>query len=80
MMTMEERYYRDPMFKAIVDHLESLFLEAKMTPTEVREAAYLAQVHYEIKHPREFLPFTRETLDRIDRENALNQRLKVRTP
>ena len=45
--TVEDRYRRDPMFKTVCDQLEYLIREAKMTPTEVREAAILATIHYE---------------------------------
>ena len=45
--TVEDRYGRDPQFRTVVDMLESLIRDAHMTPTEVREAAILATIHYE---------------------------------
>ncbi len=42
----EDRYQRDVVFRHLVDALEGLIREAKMTPTEIREAAILAAIHY----------------------------------
>jgi hypothetical protein len=46
-MTPDERYQRDPMFRHLVDQLHHQIREARYTPTEIREAAMLAQIHYE---------------------------------
>lgn len=51
MMSPQERYERDPMFKQMVDIMESVIAQAGMTPTEIREAAVLACIHYEMRHP-----------------------------
>jgi hypothetical protein len=51
MMTPEERYRSDSHFHVLVDSLESLIAHAKMSPTEVREAAMLACIHYEMRNP-----------------------------
>lgn len=53
-MTPDERYLKDTLFKTIVDHFYYLFLQAELTPTEVREAAMLAQIKYEMEHVRPF--------------------------
>lgn len=45
--TVEERYARDPHFRGLVDILEHQIRLANYTPTEIREAAMLAQIHYE---------------------------------
>lgn len=45
--TVEERYQRDPMFRSLVDTLYTLIQQARYTPTEIREAAMLAQIQYE---------------------------------
>ena len=47
MMSANERYSNDPQFRALVDNLHNHIREAKFTPTEIREAAILAQIHYE---------------------------------
>ena len=47
MLTVEERYRRDPLFRRIVDKLEALLCDAQMTGTEIREAAMLAAIHNE---------------------------------
>lgn len=44
---VHERYHRDPAFRQLVDVLELQIRQLKLTPTEVREAAVLACVHYE---------------------------------
>jgi len=46
MLTPEERYRRDTEFKALVDLIYSWIVRCRYTPTEVREAAMLAAVHY----------------------------------
>lgn len=43
----EGRYSRDPVFRQLVDTLHHFIREAKYTPTELREAALLACIHYE---------------------------------
>ncbi len=52
MLTPRERYFRDPLFQQVVDTLYRLIENAQMTPTEIREAAMLAQIKYEEIHPR----------------------------
>lgn len=42
-----DRYHTDPHFRRIVDSLYMLFDDAQFTPTEIREAAMLAQIKYE---------------------------------
>ena len=46
-MKMRERYATDPVFHAMVDALHSWIERGDTTPTEVREAAMLAQIMYE---------------------------------
>lgn len=45
------RYHRDAMFRALVDTLELHIEQARYTPTELREAALLAAIHYEMRKP-----------------------------
>lgn len=45
--SIEQRYREDNEFHYLVDMLCSLISRAKYTPTEIREAALLAMIHYE---------------------------------
>ena len=45
--TVEERYRSDPVFHAIVEHLYALLIRADMTPSQVREALFLATMKVE---------------------------------
>lgn len=47
MMTPDERYHRDALFRTMVDQLEFYVREAVFSGTEIREAAMLALIHYE---------------------------------
>jgi len=51
MQTIEFRYLHDPMVKALVDSLEHSIHELQFTPSEIRECAMLAAVHYEQRRP-----------------------------
>ncbi len=57
-MTIDERFRNDPEFCALVKNFEALISSAKFTPSEIREAALLAQIRYEMYNPRpvEFSP------------------------
>ena len=48
MKSPQERYHSDPIFRAIVDQLTALIRTAEITPSEVREAAVLACINYEM--------------------------------
>ncbi len=52
MMKMHERYMNDPKFHALVDMMLSVIMNGEFTPTEIREAAMLAQIRYEEIKPR----------------------------
>lgn len=57
-MTPEEKYKNDVSFKNLVDTIHCLITDARFTPSEVREAAVLACIHYErlnVKRPL-FIP------------------------
>jgi hypothetical protein len=47
MMTPDERYQHDPVFRQMVDLLEIQIREATYTPSELRQAVILAAIHYE---------------------------------
>lgn len=55
MLKIYERYQQDPLFRAIVDQLTATLMDGKFTPTEMREAAMLAQIKYEDMVPRRLL-------------------------
>jgi hypothetical protein len=54
-MIPQERYYRDVEFKTLVDTLETFIHRCQYTPTELREAALLAAIHYEYHNRRFFI-------------------------
>jgi hypothetical protein len=43
-LSSEDRYDRDPQFKALVDILGALIRQARFTPTELKEAVKLAEL------------------------------------
>ena len=50
----EERYRRDPLFKHFVDVIHAMLEKSEMSPSEVREGAMLACIHFEmwrVRHP-----------------------------
>ena len=59
MMNMHERYTNDPVFHQIVDMIRVQLEQGQFTPTEIREAAMLAQIMYEERHTRPTV-FTRD--------------------
>lgn len=52
MQTPEERYQTDPHFHMLVDVLTNAIAQAQYTPSELREAALLAAIHYEMRYVR----------------------------
>ncbi len=50
--TPQEKYQKDSMFKALVDLMEAHIHQADYTPSEMREAAMLASIHYEYRRER----------------------------
>lgn len=68
MLSPRDRYQHDHMFRHLVDSLYVAIEAAQYTPTEIREAAMLAQIMYEEQRLR------RVWLDRPydrDRDQAL---------
>ena len=55
MLTPLDRYHTDQAFRTLVDTLRQQVIEARFTPTEIREAAMLAQILYEEQHLRPIL-------------------------
>lgn len=58
MMTMYDRYMNDPQFHSLVIAMYTYIIQGNFTPTEIREAAMMAQILYEERHPR--LPTDKE--------------------
>ncbi len=52
MIPADKRYRDDPQFKMLVDTMYAMIARLDYTPTEIREAAMLAQLKYEMGHPR----------------------------
>jgi hypothetical protein len=57
-MNVRKRYESDAHFHTLVDTLRAVIDRAEFTPTEIREAAMLAQIMYEETHVRPIV-FTR---------------------
>lgn len=66
-MSAEERYHRDPMFHALVESLYAAIDNLQLTPTEIREAAMLAQLKYEQRR-RTTLPIQYPEIAMIPKE------------
>jgi hypothetical protein len=72
-MSAEERYSRDPLFHHLVDSLCHAIESLDLTPTEIREAAMLAQLKYEQNRVSPGVVLTREERERLDmRIEAIN--------
>lgn len=55
MKTPREKYMNDPEYNHLVQTLEKFIEQARFTPSELREAAVLACINYEMRHVREFV-------------------------
>jgi|GEM_PF-3497324 len=53
-MSVEDAYYHDNTFHAVVDAIEAMIHRAEITPAEARAAAVLACIHYEMRTVRSF--------------------------
>jgi hypothetical protein len=51
-LSPRDRYLTDAVFHHLVDTLVAAVEAAQVTPSEIREAAMLAQILYEERHPR----------------------------
>jgi len=53
MMNAKDRYLTDPLFHALVDYLTKEIERLKLSPSEIRDAAILACIRFEMNrtHP-----------------------------
>lgn len=66
MKTPREKYNNDPAYHQLVTMLENFIDMAQFSPSEIREAAMMACINYEMRHIRRvFIPHNK------DIENAL---------
>ena len=68
MKSPKEKYMNDPEYHQLVNMLESFIDRARFTPSELREAAVLASINYEMRHVRDFTidPRTNEAFRILD--------------
>ncbi len=50
MQSPKERYETDTNYRQLVDMIENFIQQAQFTPSEVREAAVMACIHYEMRY------------------------------
>jgi len=55
---IRDRYQNDNHFRTLVDTLWAVIERAEFTPTEIRQAAMLAQILYEDRRPPKPVVFT----------------------
>lgn len=53
MKTPREKYMNDPEYNQLVRLLEDFIERARFTSSELREAAVLASINYEMRHVRD---------------------------
>lgn len=58
---LDERYFKDPAFHAVVTMLEKVIEDMQLAPSEVREAALYAMYRCEVRRPG-FIGVTSELL------------------
>lgn len=52
MKTARDKYLNDPQFRSLVDMMENYIHNVHFTPSEMREAAVMASINYEMRHIR----------------------------
>ena len=72
MKTPRERYYSDPYFHNLVDMMVHAIMDAKFTPSEMRDAAVYASILYEMEHIKQWsmpMDTIAETIKWMDKNN-----------
>lgn len=59
MTQLERKYHNDPVFYAMVQNLVHSLEQVYMTPSELREAAVLACMVFEERHPQTLMGYGR---------------------
>ncbi len=73
MKTPREKYQHDLQYRELVNTLESFIHHAQFTPSELREAAILAAINYEMRKPRPIIVLeVASALDILDK-NFVNK-------
>lgn len=72
MRTIEERYRTDPAFATLVNTLYGFMEKCEFTPTEIREAAMLAQINLESRSPR-LTAFSNDLVREIEMRSNLRK-------
>jgi hypothetical protein len=62
----QERYEYDAQFRQLVDTLTSFIVNCQFSPSELREAAMLAAIRYEMIHARPSYIVSDNAIDRVD--------------
>ncbi len=68
MHTSIDRYQHDPVFRALVDSLTFQIGQGNYTPTEVREAAMLAQINFENSYLKKIYISDVESIRNLNKE------------
>ena len=68
MKTPRDKYMNDPEYHQLVTMLENFIERAQFTPSELRAAAMLASINYEMCHVRQYTidPRTEEAFRVLD--------------
>lgn len=76
MKSPREKYENDQEYNYLVNMLESLIERANFTPSELREAAVLAAINYEMRHVRSIKqdPELMRAMDVLDKRFARKTR------